>query len=107
MLQKSSTTDSSDEMNEDMGSGNESTASNSEIKLAKLVEKASSSENESIYQSEESDSELEEESTLSTLLTTESENSEFSEEDDKVIEIDDINFLATSVANYRRRQILL
>ena len=39
------------------------------------------------------------------MLTTESESSEFSDEDGKVIELDDINFLATSVANYRRRQI--
>ena len=48
---------------------------------------------------------MEEETTLSTILTTESESSEFSEEDEQVIEIDDTNFLATSVANYRRRQI--
>ena len=45
VLQESSTTESPDEINEDMGSGCESTASNYELKLAKLVEKASSSEN--------------------------------------------------------------
>ena len=85
MLQESSTTQTSE--------------------LAKLVEKDSGSENECIFQSEGSDSEMEEETTLSTTLTTESESSEFSGEDEHVIEINDTNFLATSVANYRRRQM--
>ena len=105
VLQESSTTQTSDEINEDMSSSTEFTASNSDLELAKLVEKDSGSENECIFQSEGSDSEMEEETTLSTILTTESESSEFSEEDEQVIEIDDTNFLATSVANYRRRQI--
>ena len=40
-----------------------------------------------------------------TLLSTESEDSNFSDNDDKVIEINDNTFLATSVANYRRREM--
>merc|ERR1712030_15061 len=46
-----------------------------------------------------------ERTTSVTTLTTESDSSELSEEDEHVIEINDANFLATSVANYRRRQL--
>ena len=105
VLPQSPTTQTANEANEDMNSSAESTVSNSDLELAKLVEKNSGSEDECIFQSEESDSEMEEETTSVTTLTTESESSEFSGEDEHVIEINDTNFLATSVANHRRRQI--
>ena len=76
-----------------MNSSTESNASNPDLELGKLVEKNSGSEDECIFQSEESDSEMEEETTSVTTLTTESESSEFSGEDEHVIEINYTNFL--------------
>merc|ERR1712105_373520 len=105
VLPPSSTTQTTNEPNENVNSSFKSTAQNSDLKLAKPSEKSSGSESECIFQSEESDSDLEERTTSVTTLTTESDSSELSEEDEHVIEINDANFLATSVANYRRRQL--
>merc|ERR1712105_425907 len=87
---------SSEDENESVNSSSKSTAQNSDLKLAKPSEKSSGSESECIFQSEESDSDLEEKTTSVTTLTTESDSSELSEEDEHVIEINDANFLATS-----------
>merc|ERR1712208_15011 len=82
VLPPSSTTQTANETNENVNSSSKSTAQNSDLKLAKPSEKSRDSESECIFQSTESDS------------------SELSEEDEHVIEINDANFLATSVAKY-------
>merc|ERR1712208_86925 len=85
VLPLSSTTQTANEPNENVNSSPKSTAQNSDLKLAKLLEKSSGSEDECIFESEESYSDLEETTTSVATLTTECDSSELSEEDEHVI----------------------